>query len=105
MWSLQDLHKSEDVQEEARVKAIMQAYGTDQDEIDWSEQPCIIATDSGEILDGHHRFEAFTRLGYTMCRVLSVPEDFKLRAADIGLQAAVREAADDNDCPYTWSAA
>lgn len=105
MLPLSSLTATEVDQCEVKIAAIMAAYGSDESEIDWSEQPAIIANESGEILDGHHRAEAFSRLGYTLVRVLVVDADFANLADQIGLQGAVREAADELGCAYTWAAA
>ena len=105
MLPVASLSATEIEQESAKVTAIAEAYGTDESIIDWSEQPAIIATEAGDILDGHHRFAAFQSLGFSRCRVLVVDEDFAAYAAQVGLQRAVKDAADEVGCPYTWAAA
>lgn len=105
LMPLANLTKTELEQSETKILALMAAYGDDESLIDWDEQPAIIADASGHILDGHHRYTAFVRLGYTAARVLTVDDDFRALAGEIGLQAAVRDAANDAGCPYTWAAA
>lgn len=105
MLPLDSLTATENDQCESKIAAIMAAYGSDESEIDWSEQPAIIATEDGEIIDGHHRAEAFSRLGYSLVRVLVVDSDFAALADEIGLQSAVREVANEAGCSYTWAAA
>jgi hypothetical protein len=100
-----NLTRTELEQESCKIAAIAAAYGPDESEIYWDEQPAIIADAAGNILDGHHRHAAFLSLGYSAVRVLFVDDDFAQMADEIGLQAAVREVANEIGCPYTWASA
>lgn len=68
--------------------------------IDWAEQPAIIATPGGWIIDGHHRCEAWLKLGFERVPVLYISESLaeeyagdKLSAVDVCTIAC--EEADD----------
>lgn len=63
MVRLAELAPSEDVQDVARVAAIVANLSADPEDYAWDDQPALIVDRDGNLLDGHHRYRAALAVG------------------------------------------
>lgn len=88
-----ELTKREFDQNNEWIENLMENFGEEEPEsYVWDENPAIIIDENNEIIDGHHRHEAFVRLGYTKCPVIVIDREwYEQRQLERGMQVALCE--------------